>query len=210
VSKKWSKWTAFETEQLKNLFPALSNREVASKIGRTEQAVREKARRLHLEKKYKRYDFWTGKEIETLRQQFPIKSAKEIAQFLNRTETSVELKARRLNLRKDRRQRGATSYIGFLGETLAKEFLTETGWEIIALGESLGGNKGCTPFDIIAEKDGERFAINVKYMANRLGSFAITSRNLMNLVNMTTRTAFLVITPDKQFVLMPIIPLKSK
>ena len=199
-----SKWTDSEIEQLKMLYPILPNREVALKLGRTEEAVKKKGLKLGLVKKYVRYKFWTEKEIEVLRQQYPIRSTREVARLLNRTETSVELKARRSHLRKDRGRRGSTTAIGFLGEALARQFLTENGWKIIEIGKNLGGDKGCTPYDIIAEKNGKRFAINVKYMANRLGSFAITSRNLMNLMKLNIESAFLVITPDKKFVFMPV------
>jgi len=201
------KWTDFEIENLRKLYPVLPNREVALRIDRTEESVKKKAWKLHLAKTYMRYKFWSEEDVEALRKQYPMKSIRELANALNRTETSVELKAKRLRLRKDLEHRDKTTQIGLQGEEFAVKFLKRNGWEILDFGKSFGGKIGCTPYDVIAEKDGKRFAINVKHMANRFGAFAFTTRNLTGLLKLDIPSAFLIIMPNDEIIFMPIIPL---
>jgi hypothetical protein len=132
------RWTKTEVEQLRTLYSFLTNREVATRIGRTEEAVKKKAFNLGLEKEYMRYNFWSESDIEILRQEYPIKSTREVAKILGRTETSVELKARRLQLRKDITCRRGPTHIGVIGEKLAMKFLINNGWNIIETGRSRG------------------------------------------------------------------------
>ena len=62
-------WSADETELLKQLYPNESKRSIANKLGRTEQAVRYRARTIGLKKETA--PPWSSQEIAMLKKMYP-------------------------------------------------------------------------------------------------------------------------------------------
>jgi len=97
-----------DIERLIRLYPQSHNKDLAVIVGRPEEAVRGKARRLGLKKDYAggykpNYSWgtgWSTEEISLLRRLYPTMSNHDIAEILGRSFASVKGQAQQLKLKK--------------------------------------------------------------------------------------------------------------
>ncbi|RLC78613.1 MAG: hypothetical protein DRI61_09580 [Chloroflexi bacterium] len=89
------RWTDEEIAFMKDYYGILSPKEIARRLGRSYNAVRNKAVELGLTKSLD----WTDKEIALLKALYGRMPASEIAKLLGRSEDSVYHKAMRLGLK---------------------------------------------------------------------------------------------------------------
>jgi endogenous inhibitor of DNA gyrase (YacG/DUF329 family) len=209
------RWSEEEIEKLKELYSNTSTTEVARFLGRTVRSVYRMASLLKLKKskeylsklakplgekmaKAKGYRLWTEEEIEKLRR-FYSTSTKEqlLAMFPDRPYYSITSKARSLGLRKEIEYRlGNRNWERgvLVGESLAEDFFSSNGWNIVKK-----GGPG-DAYDFVVERDGNVFVVNVKYGRH------ISERedNLKRLFIESGMPALLFITPEKEVFLLPI------
>jgi len=91
-------WTEDELTQLRNLIPIHTTLEVAKIIGRTEDSIRKKAKKLGLKVKTKR-NWWTEEEIVKLQELAPTLTVEQIQQEINRSGNSIRAKAKELGIK---------------------------------------------------------------------------------------------------------------
>jgi len=102
-------WNRHEIELLSQLYADHSDGELAGKLGRSEWAVKGKARALGLVREPKEYPGyhaardsrpWSMAEVDLLQRLHKTTPYEEIADLIGRTRNAVHLKARKLGLRK--------------------------------------------------------------------------------------------------------------
>ncbi len=87
-------WSAMEEDLLRRLFPITPNEEIAETIGRTLNAVANKARKMGLRKS----EFWSEAEDELLKKFYKTLSYGQLAKRLGRTKGSVQIRVITLGL----------------------------------------------------------------------------------------------------------------
>lgn len=93
-----NRWTKEEVEFLKNNYGAMSAKEIANIIGKTESSVTKKAMRENISAGKE----WTDEEIEFLKKNYKDMTYRELSRHLNRTKTAIDLKINRLGLKKSK------------------------------------------------------------------------------------------------------------
>ena len=87
-------WSAEEEELLTRLFVFVPNEEIAEQLGRTRDAVANKARKLGLQK----MEFWSDEEDELLRKLYKKLSYELMSSLLGRTKSSIQIRVITLGL----------------------------------------------------------------------------------------------------------------
>lgn len=99
-----SDWTPEELDQLRSLYRSGPTAELARQMGRSENALRIKARKIGLYKPRVRVlhseKYWTSGDIQMLQEFYPATPTKEIAQRLGRPVKGIRLKAHKLGIKK--------------------------------------------------------------------------------------------------------------
>lgn len=90
-------WSEDEIKFLNDNYKTMTHREIADKIGRTEQAVRAKCFDLKL---FKKEEMWSEHEIQYLKDNYREKTKQEISNHLCRSQDAIQLKARKLGIKK--------------------------------------------------------------------------------------------------------------
>jgi len=97
------KWTAKEVALLKELYPECPVPEIAKKLGRTVNAVKNRAHQLGFKRKSYLEKLWTAQELQLLSQLYPThKDIQDIAQRIGRSPSAVIGKAYFIGLRRHR------------------------------------------------------------------------------------------------------------
>lgn len=91
-------WTTADERMLAQLYPRLPLAEVAARLGRTEKAIRSRAKLLRVSRTGRRP--WSAPELATLRQLYPDTPTAQIAEQLGRSLTTVYQVAQKLGLAK--------------------------------------------------------------------------------------------------------------
>lgn len=92
------KWTRDDLALLRQMYHSNQVDQIAARLGRSLQTVRQQAHKMGLKKKD--YAGWSADEIRKLRSEFPLKTIGHLAAELGRSVNSVRQKAHRLKLRK--------------------------------------------------------------------------------------------------------------
>ena len=87
-------WSAEEEQLLTELFPTITNEEIAEQIGRTLSAIANKARNMGLRKQY----FWSATEDDLLKKFYKKLTYRKLAQLLGRTKSAVQIRVITLGL----------------------------------------------------------------------------------------------------------------
>jgi len=213
--KRWKLWGKDEIEQLRKLYPTHSAIELSKIFGRTPAVIRHKARSLGLGKTKeflrqlgvkasyarKKLRRWSLEDESKLKELWLKMSLKQLSKVLGRSKQAIWQKAQRLGLSSRGKARISGSSIvrkGALGERIAEGMFNELGYQVVKRGSSM------TEFDFLVDKDGELYALNVKY-----GKWAaLSSRNLRRLVGKHEKSAILYITHNKECFFLPIQKLR--
>jgi hypothetical protein len=83
-----SRWSTEEMSLLMELFPSTTNEQIAEKIGRTIDAIANKARKMGLRKT----EFWSEQEDELLEKLYKTLTYDQLAKRLGRTGSSVKIR----------------------------------------------------------------------------------------------------------------------
>lgn len=98
------KWTTKEVVLLKELYSECPFDEISKRLGRTVEAVKQRAYSLGLKRKSYLDKLWTAEELQMLREQYPIcKSTRELAKKIGRPWGSVRQIASNLGITSKRR-----------------------------------------------------------------------------------------------------------
>jgi len=99
------KWTADENALLRELYPESPLPEIAKRLGRTVNAVKNRAHQLGIKRKNWCDRLWTAEELEMLRELYPTcKNKREVAEKIGRPWGSVRQIASNLGLSKRKQQ----------------------------------------------------------------------------------------------------------
>lgn len=93
-----TKWTAEEEAQLTELFPKMSSRDLAVKLGRTLKSVVSRAKVLGVVKGKRRA--WSADDIATIKEKYPSTPTQQLADQLGRSLHLIYGMARRLGIEK--------------------------------------------------------------------------------------------------------------
>lgn len=93
-------WTDENIELLKENYVNMDTNVLAQLLGKSRQAVRDKANSLGI--KRGRSKTWTQEENEYMRKHYPTTPIKECVDYLNRSEKSIYMQAKLLGIKKDK------------------------------------------------------------------------------------------------------------
>ena len=97
-------WTAKEVVLLKELYPECPFDEIAKRLGRSVNAVKQRAYSLGLKRKSYLEKLWTAEELRMLREQYPVcESTRELAKKIGRPWGSVRQIASNLGISNKKR-----------------------------------------------------------------------------------------------------------
>ena len=101
------KWTAKEVALLKELYPECPFGEIAQRLGRTVDAVKQRAYSFGLKRKSYLEKLWTAEELQMLRELYPTcESTRELAKKIGRPWGSVRQTASNLGITNKERSMG--------------------------------------------------------------------------------------------------------
>ncbi len=96
-------WSRQEEALLRKMYPGNSVPDIANQLGRSVQAVAQKAHKLELRKS----PVWSKKELNLLKKLYPSRTAQQIADQIGRTVVATQLRIVKLGLKK-RKRKGKT------------------------------------------------------------------------------------------------------
>ena len=189
--RKKHTWTKEDIEQVKALSKELAYEEIGQKFGVSGESVKQKMYKTGF-KKPMNAAYVPKDEVEKVLALFRNGlSIPQIARKTGRTYDSVHCILRLRGFKELNRERDD----GKTGESLAKAFLVNNGWQILNEGRK-------TPYDFLISKNGKIYAVNVKSGKNFVEPF----KNFKRLLTVKHPIALLYVTPENPpaFFLLPI------
>ena len=104
--RTYKRWSKEEIRFLQKYYLNMSSYEIAEKLDRTSDTIKQKAHTLELYKK--RHCLWSPEDIKILKKYFHRTSTQKVAEMLGRNINTVRLRASRLGLKKSTKHRSET------------------------------------------------------------------------------------------------------
>lgn len=203
-------WSVSDLKRLKQLYPNTTNAKIARILTRTERAIQHKALDLNLLKTSQffraqaiksvakqGYRLWSKQDLKQLRELYPIFPTREVAKRHGRTKKAVIHRAKILKIKKRSRPGMFGNNYKYLGETKedkAIAILKSKGWELLMR----GGYQ--TAYDAIMKRDGDVFAINIKFGKK----FTESKKNLQRLFSSKHKPAIFYFTKEDRCYFMEV------